>query len=104
MKELLNVQNRVLGILTKYPATRSNDMLLYIKFAEQIDSEYHQKALNRPFEDVLLNLEEYHLPSFGSVGRARRKLQEKYPELRAADKVEHFRAEQEEKYREYSRS
>lgn len=104
MKELLNIQARVHAILTHFPATRSNDMLLYLKLAQSIDAEYHQKALNRPFKDVLLNLEEYHLPSFGSVGRARRKLQEKYPELRADNNVQQLRDQQEEKYREYARS
>lgn len=102
--KLLNVQEKVKGLLTRYPETRDNDMLLYVKFAELIDSEYHQNALHRPFEDVVLNLKEYNLPSFGSVGRARRKLQEKYPELRADDKVEYFRSEEEQKYREYARS
>lgn len=103
MKKLLNVQEKVKGLLTRYPETRNNDMLLYVKFAKLIDEEYQQNALKRPFEDVVLKLEEYHLPTFGSVGRARRKLQEKYPELRADDKVEYFRVEEEQKYREYAR-
>ena len=102
--KLLNVQEKVKYLLTRYPKTRNNDMLLYVKFAKLIDDEYQQDALHRPFEEVVLKLEEYHLPSFGSVGRVRRKLQEKYPELRADDKVEYFRSEEEQKYREYARS
>ena len=103
MKKLLNVQEKVKDILMKHPRTRSNDMLLYLKFAEQIDEEYQQNVMKLPFATVIGNMEEYHLPTFGSVGRARRKLQEKYPELRAIDQVQGFRADREEAYREYAR-
>lgn len=104
MKKLLNVQEKVKDILIKYPKTRSNDMLLYLKFAERIDEEFQQNVMKLPFATVISNMEEYHLPTFGSVGRARRKLQEKYPELRATDQVQGFRADREEAYREYARN
>lgn len=103
MKELLNNQDRIMNILKMHPKTRDNDMLLYLKLAAQIDDEYNQNAMKLPFAEVVGNMAEYHLPSFGSVGRTRRKLQEKHPELRATKTVQGFRAEREEVYRDYAR-
>lgn len=103
MKHLINVQGKVKDILVYYPATRSNDMLLYLKFAETIESEFKTRILSRPFGEVIANMEEFNLPSFGSVGRARRKLQELHPELRAVEAVQEYRAELEEEYREYAK-
>ena len=37
--KLLNVQEKVKYLLTRYPKTRNNDMLLYVKFAQLIDDE-----------------------------------------------------------------
>jgi hypothetical protein len=44
-------------------------------------------------ENVLLNRKALNIPSYESVGRARRKLQEDHPDLRARPEVEERRAE-----------
>ena len=43
------------------------------------------------------------LPSFESVGRTRRKLQAKYPELAGNARVRRLRAEGEKAYRKYAK-
>lgn len=103
MDELMNNQERIKAILTEYPNTRDNDMLLYLKLTEQIDRDFQQNAMGLSFAEVIGNMDKYHLPSFGSVGRTRRKMQEKYPELQATEKVQQFRADLEGFYREYAR-
>lgn len=99
MKKLLTIHKRVERILEKCPEARSNDKLLYYKIALEID----KSAITSSFGYVLMNLDKYHLPSFESVGRARRKVQERHPELRANDKVEYFRAKEEKKYEAYAK-
>ena len=103
MKDLNTIQEKVRTILEENPRTRDNDMLLYLKLAGQIDNMYQQDSITKPFEEVIVNMKRYHLPSFGSVGRTRRKLQTKYPELRATENVQEFRTNLEEEYKEYSR-
>ena len=49
------------------------------------------------------NAKEVGLPPFESVSRARRKLQEKYPELRATKTTEYARAIKQIEFEDYSK-
>lgn len=98
-KNLKTVSELVRYQLEKYPATRDNDQLLYYRVCEQINP----KSLSSNFGYVLLNRKDFDLPSIETVGRCRRKLQEKNPELRASSKVESFRGEREAEFREYAK-
>lgn len=101
-KQMVDVQGKVLNALQKYPEARNNDMYLYLKVAAMIDEEFNQiRTSAKRFEDVVLNLDKYHLPSFESVSRARRKMQEKHPELKGTEKVQAKRSELEEEYKAY---
>lgn len=83
-------------ILEDYPETRDRaDNILYIKVVETINRE----ALNRPFVEVMNNLETLDIPPFETVRRTRQKLQQEIPELRACDKVQDYRTCREEEFR-----
>lgn len=86
---------QVRDILTLYPRTRDDDMYLYAVFvAETTDVNSNHK-----FFDVLVNHKQYNLPSYESVTRARRKVQEREFNLRGTKRSK--RKERQEEYREY---
>lgn len=99
MSKLNTMKEMVRHQLEIYPATRSSDALLYYRICEQIDSN----AMHEPFGFVLLNLKDFNLPTIESVGRCRRKLQEEHPEFAATEKVENFRAMEEQEYIDFAR-
>lgn len=98
-KSLQSTTELVKEILERFPATRDNDQLLYYRVCEKINS----KALTSNFGYVLLNRKDFMIPTIETVGRCRRKLQEKNPDLRASKEVEGFRAEREAEFREYAK-
>jgi len=55
------------------------------------------------FAEVMEQYKYLGLPSFESVGRTRRKLQAKYPELAGSARVRQLRAEGEKAYRKYAK-
>lgn len=87
-------------VLTYYPNTRSDDGLLVSKVMEKLNPSV--KGLK--FNFVLENRKALGLPSFETVTRARRKLQEKYPRYKAADDVANARAVLEEEFKAFARS
>jgi len=68
------IEDGVKTILTDYPETQSNDHLLYVLFMKEI--------MNVSFDEN--NFIKYQ-QSFEGISRARRRLQEKIPELQ--DKI-----------------
>lgn len=104
MEELKSTTDMVEVILRADPKTRNCDNLLYIRFLDELsrvkgDVDYLQMTVLQFFA----NMAELGVPPIESVGRYRRKLQRKYPELRANAEVTAFRAEREEMFREYAR-
>jgi len=88
MTDITSMQSKVKDILEMYPSTRSNDHELYILFFEN--------EFNSPFtKESFLKF----MQSFESVSRARRKVQENFPELKDEDTAK-IRSEMEEIYRE----
>ena len=89
--------NKVKKILQDYPDTRDDDMILYGTIIAQNTAVSHYTRLL----EALHNHKEYNLPSYESVTRARRKVQEKEESLRGHryDK----RKQLEEEYREHYR-
>lgn len=73
-----NYYDEVKQILTKWPQTRDNDMLLWGQFLFIKGFVTTQEK----FFDVLSRIKSDRLPSFESVSRARRKVQELEPDLR----------------------
>ena len=100
MNKIRKTSKLVKEILQKVPATRNSDMLLYY----HVCLELNRAATKLPFWLVLLDLKNYGLPPIASVGRARRKLQRAFPELRADASVKEKRAENEEIIKDYARA
>lgn len=97
--QLTKVQDVVEIILTRDPMTRDSDDYLYVKVLEYMKAGITELS----FIDVMGSLKKYHLPSYESVGRARRKLQASKPWLQASDNVKKLRIDNENKYSEYAR-
>lgn len=87
----------VLNILRKNPDTRNSDKELYIAWL----AEHKPDAISAPFITTLYNST---LPTFESVGRARRKAQENFPELKGVDNIQAARELLEDEYREFARA
>ena len=87
----------VKSILESDPNTRDDDFELIWCVAREYD-------LTRcTFTNTIVEWRKRKLPSFESLTRARRKVQEMYPSLRASDKVSEARAEQEREYADFYR-
>lgn len=67
-----NYYNAVKAILLENPATRDDDMLLYGAFC----AKHNLVRPDRTFYEVMANAKKWGLPSYESITRARRKVQE----------------------------
>lgn len=97
-KKLQTIEEKVYDYLCKYPDVRNDDMKLYALYVMDerpvVDGKF--------FCDVLYNHSMYHLPSYESITRVRRKVQEKHPELRPPKKDYDAKMEQQSVYVEYA--
>ena len=98
-KELKTTTAIVRDILEQDIRARNSDDYLYYMVCTRIN----EIMVHLPFWKVLLNRKEYKFPSFESVGRARRHLQNKFPELSADADVEAQRELNEEVFRDYAK-
>lgn len=99
VKEFIRLEDEIKQILIDNPATRNDDMLLYIMYASK------KNIIDREFVCCFYNKEarkKYNIKSFTAVERARRKIQAQCPEL-ASERVKNARAKEEEDYKEYAR-
>lgn len=99
MDNLKTVEGKVKAILQKSEDARNDDMVLYLALCNL----YLEDAGNMPLAQILTNHKELGLPSFESVGRTRRKLQEKYPEFLGSVRMQKIRAKGEKAYRRYAK-
>lgn len=98
-KELETLQTIVKAILENDSMARNSDDYLYSIVCRRLVPD----CANAPFCHVISNRKRWNLPSYESVGRTRRKLQEKFPELSAFDSVKDNRTLQEAEYIAYAR-
>lgn len=94
-----NVEKLVKKALQRNKDTRSNDHKLYIEVAYIINPALANVNFKMNFE----NAKEVGLPPFESVSRARRKLQEKYPELRPEKITQYVRNLKQIEFEDYSK-
>ena len=105
VRDLEKLENTIYDILVNNENARKDDMYLYYvycrgKWALTPDSAPHFALfLVEAFENKVFR-QKCKIASFTSVKRARRKVQEKHPELKANVEA---RAEEEKTYREYAR-
>ena len=84
--------------LIKNPATRSDDFLLIYEVLK------HFKTEKMPLEKVLIEHVALGVPSFASIIRIRRKLQEQDPSLEPSESVKDIRDAEEQQYREWAKN
>lgn len=94
-----NVEKIVKQALEINKSARENDHLLYVEVVYIIDPA----LVNVNFKMNFMNARTLGLPPFESVSRARRKLQEKYPELRATKLTQNARAEKQIEFEDYAK-
>lgn len=85
-------------ILLENPATRDDDMLLYSAFLAKFMIVHPSET----FYEVCATAKRRKIPSYESITRARRKVQEKEPLLQGKRRKD--RKAEEETYRDYYRS
>lgn len=90
------VEKTVKTILTERPQTRNDDHCLYYQYVCR-----YGRADGMPFAVLFVNYKHYGLPSFESVSRARRKVQQKCPELRGDKGTQTERETLEKEYHDY---
>ena len=96
MSRVREVTPKVFEILKEYPETRSNDKELLLR----VYTNYYKVFFGDPFYKVMRRKD---LPSMESIRRARQRIQEYYPDLKAEEPVESIRIAEQEDYIEYSR-
>lgn len=83
MRDIETIEEIVKGVLEENPSTRNSDTILY----EAVCREMNPTACTLSFSTVMTKRAELGLPKYDTVGRARRKLQQKDKALRAIEKV-----------------
>ena len=78
MKKLFSVADDVKLFLTKYPSLRDDDE----KLMANIWNSHIGNLEDVDAKEILHMLANHELPSYESISRCRRKLQELYPDLR----------------------
>lgn len=95
MSRLNILEGRVQYLLETSDKAREDDMFLAMILYKHF---YGKHDMNT----VMFDHKKQGVPSVESIGRARRKIQAKMPELRAGDKVERARYEEQKTYIEYA--
>lgn len=101
MEDLRDLRDLVGYVLLKNPSTRDKDELLYLVILKLKGYELNA--------DTFINYKIYNLPSFSSISRARRKVQEDERKdkdiedwkLQSTKTVEKYRRQLEKEYRNY---
>ena len=93
MKKFYDTEKIVKKFLKDLPITRGDDNLLYIRYWQKV-------APSVSFIDFFRQPSKYGGATYKCVERCRRKLQEKFPELKSV-KVAEIRFEQETEFKQY---
>ena len=104
MKNLNCTRTLVKTILEEDPQARNSDSYLYLRVLDIIAKRNGVNLHNLSVIEFLKTLPVSVFPPFESVRRSRQKVQERFPDLGACEKVSEYRAENEEVYREFARS
>lgn len=103
MKRLKDISNRVKRILEINEESRNSDNVLYLHLLREIGCEKGLDIDNMSVPMLLLHCKDMGLPTLESMGRARRKVQELNPELRANTNVQAMKELQEETYKTFAK-
>ena len=104
MKDLKSTKHLVSLILNQDEKARNSDSYLYFRVINTIADKNNIDLTKIPVTSFLLNMNQFPFPPFESVRRTRQKVQEECPHLSASPKIEGFRAENEQIFREFARN
>lgn len=93
-EDLKTVEQKVLWELENNPSTRGSDRMLTVA----VYMDFYNMTGTTPYIDVMLS----RVPSYESIGRARRKIQETREDLRGKDRIERERLANQEAYIDYA--
>lgn len=96
-EDLYRLEEVVIAVLQESQMSRQDDFYLIACVLEKI----RPYVTNKSMEYVLNHAKELNLPSFESITRARRKAQERYPELKDV-KIADMRYEETAQYKQYA--
>ena len=99
---LNELEKDVKQILKNVPASRASDDLLYVTLIEERLAGLGRSLERISAKDYLLHYRNYNLPTIESVGRCRRKLQEKDETLKPSEKVQLHRKEMQNSFVKYA--
>lgn len=85
-------------VLVSNPKARDDDMILYGTFC----AKYNFVRPDESFYEVMLTAKSRNIPTYESITRTRRKVQEENPELQGNKRKD--RKEEEQRYRSYYRT
>lgn len=98
MDKLSTTAGLVKEILETNPAARDSDNFLFYLVCKKLLANQGIDIDTMLFVSLFLSLSAYDLPQFETVGRVRRKLQQKFPEFRCSDKVALYRCMNEDSF------
>lgn len=98
MNKLYKIEDTVKEVLTEIPETRDDDF----KLIAEVYYKLNFNIAGTSFALMMLGHNEYGLPPFESITRARRKLQATYEELRATKNVREERTNMQADYIRYA--
>lgn len=104
IRYLITTTNLVKTLLAIDPQTRNSDSYLYLKVLEHYAVQKGIDLQGLTVPDFLLSMNVLGFPCFETVRRTRQKIQKEHPEFKACKSVEEARMENEQVFREYSRS
>ena len=95
------LEKQVKEILQAEPKTRASDDFLYVALISELLEKKGYKLERISAKDYFLHYRIHGLPTIESVGRCRRKLQEKHKELKPSKSVLLHRKEMQNSYYNY---
>ena len=100
--ELKQLKDIVIETLKQGKTFRENDDLLYLTICIKLFSN-RGSITNMTVADFFTNRKKYGLPTFESVSRCRRKVQEERPDLKPCEKIQKARDDKREEMYHWSK-
>jgi hypothetical protein len=107
--ELKQLKDFVEYLLREHPALRGNDDVLYLEVLRKIHPYWNNGRIttnieNMPIGEFFAERKNMKLPTYESVSRCRRKLQEENPALKPSEAIQKGREVQREKFLELAKN
>lgn len=106
--EIIKLYDLVKKLLQEKEELRGDDDLLYLSVIRIVHPHWNNAHINTDIENAPIGeffkmRKSAKIPTFESVARCRRKVQEERPDLKPCEKVQEAREKQEEKFYNFSK-